>query len=157
MLRKAFERGQWLIRLLILVAIVLLVDRLLWPRYSRERHIDPDDVVVAVLPNEGCEVHRDKEPRLLRRLVRALSGARAWMSYGIDWEQEIILHFRREPSLVIRYGQLKKGSALYFWGQSKKNRFGELRLYRAAALGKVLKAVRAARECRVKPPQIPPR
>jgi len=155
MRRWHLQRIPRLVRLLIIVGIILLADRLLWPRYSWERHIDLDDVLVAVLPNELCEVHWGKEPRLLKRLVRAVNGARSWMSYGIKWDQEMILHFRRGPSLAIYYGQLKDGSEIYFWGQSRNNRFGELKLYRAGGLRKVLEAIRASDQCRMRPRQIP--
>lgn len=154
--RRPLQRIPRLVRLLIIVGIILLADRLLWPRYSWERHIDPDDVLVAVLPNELYEVHREKEPRLLRRLVRALNGARSWMRYGIKWDQEMILHFRRGRSLAIYYGELKDGSQIYFWGQSRNNRFRELKLYRAGGLRKVLEDIHASEQCRVRPPLIPP-
>jgi hypothetical protein len=157
MRKRTSGKRRQLIRVLILVAAVVLADRLLWPRYSRERHVDPDDAVATVLPNEACEVLAGKEPALLKRLVRALSSARSWIKYGIDWDQEIILHFRRGPPLVIRYGQIGigKGGAYYFWGH-RKYWFGERRLYRAAALGKVLNAIRASEQCRIRPIQIPP-
>lgn len=156
MRRWHLQRIPRLVRLLIIVGIILLADRLLWPKYSWERHIDPDDVLVAMLPNELYEVHWEKEPRLLKRLVRAVNGARSWMSFGINWDQEMILHFRRGPSLAIDYGELKNGSEIYFWGQSKNNRFGELKLYRAGGLRKVLEAIRASQQCRMKTPRVPP-
>ena len=156
MRRWHLQRIPRLVRLLIIVGIILLADRLLWPKYSWERHIDPDDVLVAMLPNELYEVHWEKEPRLLKRLVRAVNGARSWMSFGIKWDQEVILHFRRGPSLAIYYGPLKEGSEVYFWGQSRNNRFGELKLYRAGGLRKVLEAIRASQQCRMKTPRVPP-
>jgi hypothetical protein len=156
MLKRTFQRIPRLVRLLIIVGIILLADRLLWPKYSWERHIDPDDVLVAVLPNELYEVHRETEPRLLKRLVRALNGARSWISFGIKWDQEVILHFRQGPSLAIDYGELRDGSEIYFWGQSRNNRFGQLKLYRAGGLRKVLEDIRASEQCRMRPPRLPP-
>lgn len=154
--RETFQRFPWLIRLAIIVAIILFADRLLWPRYSGERHIDPDDVVAIVLPYQLREVQSETDLRLVKRVVGAVNGARRWMGFGIKWDQEMILHFRRGPSLAIDHGELKRGSEMYFWGQSRNNRFGELRFYRAGGLRKVLDDIRASERCRMKTPRIPP-
>lgn len=156
MFKGTFQRIPRGVRFLLILGIIVLGDRLLWPKYSWERNIDPDDVVAAVLPNELYEVHRERNPRLLKRLVRALNGARSWPRYRIKWAEETILHFRRGPSLAFYYGELKDGSEIYFWGQSRNNRSRELKFYRAGGLRKVLEEVRASERCRMRAPRIPP-
>ncbi len=155
MWKEWFTESRWWVRALIVVAILVLADRVIFPRFSRAGRINADDVLVAMLPNEVREVHLDTEPRLLKQLVRSLNAGRTWMNPKIKLGELIILHFRHGPSRVISYGQFKDGGCYYFRGEVR-DRYGQRKLYRAGGLGKVLEAILASDACKIKPQHIPP-
>jgi len=140
--------------LAIVVAVVLLADRLLWPRYSRERFIDPDDVRLATVPPYwpyASEVYRDREPRLLRRLITALNRGRSGPRYKLALGQEIVIHRWDKPSILIRFDELRDGGPLLFRDESRDRSGG---LYRSRALRRVLEDICDSRRCQVKSPRI---
>ena len=153
--RKTWSIPRW-VHWLILLAFVLLLERFIWPRYSRERGIRLKDVRLVVIPPygcpHGCELRPDRDRRLLKRLLSALNHGRSGTRWGLGFEQEIVIHRYSKPSVVIRFGELREDGPILFRDETK-NRSGGL--YRSRSLRRVLDAIYRAEQCRAKPPKIP--
>jgi len=150
--------GLVLVAALVMAAVAAY--HFLWPRYSRERYIDPEDVLLAVIPEvrETYEVHRGTDPALLKRLVRAVNGGREkFVQIKSFVGGVLVLHRRRGPSIRIRYGQARPGGPMLFREPPTPSRPGSMDLYRSDALGRALRAMRSSKACVAKRPSVPPR
>jgi len=138
---------------------VIAAYHFLWPRYSWQRYIDPENVFLAVIPEvpETYEVHRHRDPALLKRLVRALNGGRDHPAIRLGLGGVLVLHRRGGPSILIRYGGAPLGGAILFREPPRASRRGSMDLYRSHALAKTLKAIRSSKHCVARRPSIPRR
>ena len=144
----------------VLVVAALAAYHFLWPCYSWQRHIDPEDVLMAAIPEgrERYEVHRETDLALLRRLVRALNGGREkFVQIKLAVGNVLVLHRRRGPSILIRYGRAGPGGPMLFREPPTAYRPGSMKLYRSAALGRALKAIHSSKSCVARRPSMPPR
>ncbi len=153
---------------IIVAALILALSAayyLLWPRYSWQRYIDPQHVFLAVIPEvrDTHEVRHDRDPALLKRLVRALNAGREkFVQIKLAVGGVLVLHRRRGPSILaesilIRYGQARPGGAMLFREPPRASRPGSMDLYRSHALGKALQAIRSSRSCAARRPSVPRR
>ncbi len=144
----------------VLVVAALAAYHFLWPSYSWQRHIDPEDVLMAAIPEvrENYEVRRETDPALLKRLIRALNGGREkFVQIKLAVGGVLVLHRRRGPSVLIRYGRAGPGGPMLFREPPTASRPGSMKLYRSAALGRALEAIRSSKSCVARRPSIPPR
>lgn len=154
-LRKRRSIPRW-VHWLVLFAFILLLERFIWPRYSRERGIRFKDVRLVVIPPYGCphtcELHPDGDRRLLKRLVSALNHGRSGTRWKLALGREIVIHRYRKPSVLIRFDELREDGPILFRDETQSHSGG---LYRSRALRSVLDAIYHAEQCRAKPPKIP--
>ena len=146
--------------LAVLVLACVAAYHILWPTYSWENYIDPDEVRLATTSylGETYEVQRDKAPRLLRRLIGALNGGRrSFPQTKVDFDDGVIVvHRSRGSSVLIRYGRTRKDGPILFRDETT-GYYGSWTVYRASALSRALQAIRNSKKCQVKRPNIPTR
>ena len=115
--RKTIRVGRW-VHWVILFALVLLLERFIWPRYSRERGIRLKDVRLVVIPPYGCphtcELRPETDRRLLKRLVSALNHGRSGTRWKLALGQEIVIHRSRKRSVLIRFDELQEDGPILF-------------------------------------------
>jgi hypothetical protein len=148
---------SWRLFVVAVVVVAAGAYHFLWPRFSSDRWIDPKDVFLVVIPEvrETYEVHRDRDPALLKRLVRALNGGREkFVQIKLAVGGVIVLHRRHGPSILIRYGRVRPGGGMVFREPPRPPRGGSMDLYRSDALATALKAIRSRKGCAVKRPSI---
>jgi hypothetical protein len=113
----ALHRYRGYIVLAGVILILWAAYYFLWPTYSRHRYIDPQDVFLATIPEARAtyEVHADRDPALLKRLVRALNtGREKFVQIKLAVGGVIMLHRRHGPSILIRYGRVRPGGGMVF-------------------------------------------
>jgi hypothetical protein len=153
---RTIRVGRWVHRLVLILAI-LLADQLLRFRYSKDRYIDPDDVRYVLVPpywTYGCEVHAEKEPQLVKNLIRALNRGRSRGTSKLAFNSEMIIHRWNKPSIFISFDDMGDSGAMMFRDRTMGRRSSPTR-YRSSSLRKALEAIVNSGRCEVKPTSIP--
>jgi len=151
----AFRRYRSYIILAVVVLVLWAAYELLWPTYSRQNYIDPDEVRVLAISHgrDTYELHRQSAPRLFTQLVLALNaGRRSIPQRRVDFgEGIIVVHRQRGWPTLIGYGRTRRNGPMLFRDETT-GRYTSWTVYRCPALEKPLEAIRRSSNCVVKRP-----
>lgn len=104
----------------------------------------------------GWEAHAEKEPQLVRNLIRALNRGRSRGTSRLAFNGEVIIHRWSKPSIFITFDDRRDSGAITFRDRTMGPRRSPTR-YRSSALRKALEAIANSGRCQVKKPNIPSR
>lgn len=146
----------------ILAAVGLLLWAaydLLWPTYSGEKYLDPDEVRLVAISHgrETYEVHRQRASGVLGQVLHALNaGRRTFPQRRVDFgEGMIVVHRQRGRPILIEYGRTRPEGPMLFRDETAAT-YPSWTVYRCPALEKAILAVRTSENCAAKRPKVAP-